>query len=64
MRPGRIRGTLWELLLQRAEAFHNVAVLGQRRATMQTAARLERLASELSVLSRAIILLARGRTKP
>jgi hypothetical protein len=64
MSPGAIRAALWEALVQRAEAFHNVAVLGQRRATMQTASRLERLAGELNVLSRAINLLARGRTKP
>ena len=64
MSPGGIRAALWEMLVQRAEALHNVAVLGQRRATKQTAARLERLADELSVLSRAINLLAGRRAKP
>ncbi len=63
MSPGKIRAALWEALIQRAEGFHNVAVLGQRRATKQTAARLERLADELSVLARAINLLARRRAK-
>lgn len=60
MSPGEIRAALWDALIQRAEAFHNVAVMGQRRATTQTAARLERLADELSVLSRAINLLTLG----
>ena len=64
MSPDEIRAALWEALIQRAEALHNVAVFGQRRATKQTAARLERLADELSVLARAINLLARRRAKP
>lgn len=63
MSPGAIRTALWETLIQRAEALHDVAILGQRRATKQTAARLERLADELSVLARAINLLARERAK-
>lgn len=64
MSPGEIRAALWEALIQRAEALHNLAVLGQRRATKQSAARIERLADELSVLARAINLLARRRAKP
>jgi len=58
-----IRAGLWDALIQHAETLHHVAVLGQRRATKQTAARLERLANELSVLARAISLLARRRAK-
>lgn len=64
MSPSALRAALWEALIEHAEAFHTVAVVGQRRATTQTTARLERLAEELSVLARVINLLARGRTKP
>lgn len=63
MSPGEIRAALWEALIQRAEGLHNVAVLGQRRATKQTATRLERLADELSILARAISLLARRQAR-
>lgn len=58
MSPGEIRAALWEAFIQRAEALHNVAVLGQRRATKRTAGQLERLADELGILARAINLLA------
>lgn len=64
MSPRALRAALWEALVQRAEALHNLTVLGQRRATTHTAARLEQLADELSVLARAIHLCGRRRTKP
>jgi len=64
MSPGALRAALWEALVQRAKALHNAAVLGQRRTTKQTAARIERLADEMNVLARATNLFARERTKP
>ena len=64
MSPQAIRAALWDTMIQHAEKLHKVAVLGQRRTTQKTAARLERLADELSVLARAINLLARRRTEP
>lgn len=54
-----IRAALWDALIEHAEVLHQVAILGQRRATKRTAAQLERLADELGIMARAINLLAR-----
>jgi len=64
MRPIDVRAALWADLVVRAEAFHDAVVLGQRRADLRTAARLEKRASEVLVLSKAIQMTIRARAEP
>lgn len=53
---------LWTALVARAEALHDSAVVGQRRASARTAARLARLADEIATLARAAQMVGDKRT--
>jgi hypothetical protein len=52
---------LWQAMVVRAEAMHDLVVAGQRRENVRVAGRILRLSQELATLAAAAQLL-RGRT--
>lgn len=60
MNPAKLRDALWEAMVGRAEALHDLVVISQRRGSVKAAARIEMLADDLSALAR----IAAMRAKP
>ncbi len=59
MSQAELRAALWQTMLGRAEALHDLVVLSQRRASATAAARIEALANDLSVLARVAAMRAK-----
>jgi hypothetical protein len=60
MSPAELRDALWEAMVGRAEALHDLVVISQRSGSVKAAARIEVLAADLRALAR----IAAMRAKP
>lgn len=60
MSPAKLRETLWDAMVGRAEALHDLVVLSQRHGSVKAAARIKALASDLCALAH----IAAARDKP
>lgn len=56
-----VRAALWQAIVERAEALHDDAVTGQRRARSTSAARLGATAQDIATLARAVVLMSSKR---
>ncbi len=55
------RPALWQAMVGRAEALHDLVVFTQRRPNIIAAARVARIAAEIATLANAAALTARGK---
>ncbi len=59
MSPTKLREALWQAMLGRAEALHDLVVISQRRASVKAAAQIEELAEDLRALARVTAMRAK-----
>lgn len=60
MSPAKLRDALWEAMIERAEALHDLVVTSQRRGSVNAAARIEVLAGDLRALARVAAMRAKS----